>query len=201
MLENAFYLFQRRIINGTISGCDGGSIGVYAATLATPRAGAWVYGVKPASSVKCTDPNAGECILTRNKEVYYADKGSENSGTNKRYQFSSKDQAESYAKQLGGTLATLEQIRDAHSRGIDVCWLGWASDSKIYTISQSSHGVTSGCDGGSIGVYAATLATPMAGAWVYGFKPASSSVKNCTARNVGECILPFSTKNNKWSQN
>lgn len=72
--------------------------------------------------------------------------------------------------------------------------------SSTTTTTQSSHGVTSGCHEGTIGVYAHTLATPMAGAWVYGFKPASSSVK-CTDRNVGECILPFSTKNNKWSRN
>lgn len=82
---------------------------------------------------------------------------------------------------------------------MDVCWLGWASEGKIYTITQSSHGTFSGCEGGSIGVYEHKLTTPKGGAWVYGVKP-SSSVK-CTDPNAGECILPFSTKNNKWSQN
>lgn len=62
-------------------------------------------------------------------EVYYADKG----GTNEsRYNFSTKNDAEIYAKSLGGTLATVDQLTKAHAQGMDICWLGWASDGQIY---------------------------------------------------------------------
>ena len=127
-------------------------------------------------------------------EVYYADKG----GTNAtRYMFTTKDEAESHAKMLKGTIATPEQLKNAHLKGMDVCWLGWASDNKIYTVSQRSHGTGSGCEGNSIGVHGYTH-LKKAGVWVYGVKPGASQVVNCTTPNAGQCILPFSTT--KWSE-
>ena len=127
-------------------------------------------------------------------EVYYADKGGAN---DTRYAFTSMFEADAYAKSLGGTLATIEQIRNAHINGMDNCWFGWASNGNIYTISQSSHGPGSGCEGNTIGVSVFTNVSK-AGAWVYGVKPSYSSVVNCATPNAGKCILPFSK--NKWSQ-
>jgi hypothetical protein len=38
--------------------------------------------------------------------------------------FSNKIDAESYAKSLGGTLATVDQLTKAHdSQGMDICWV------------------------------------------------------------------------------
>lgn len=131
------------------------------------------------------------------KEVYYADKG----GTNEtRYAFGSKDQADTHAKLLGGTLATLQQLIDAHSKGLDVCSFAWASDGLVYTVSQNSHGLGSGCENNStIGVK--TFQINKGGAWVYGVKPPAAIVTMCNGPSVTTpCILPFSTVTKKWSQ-
>ena len=119
------------------------------------------------------------------KEVYYADKA----GTNAtRYQFSSKNDAESYANSLGGTLANLEQLIKAHggAQNMDICWFGWASDGKVYTVSQPGHIAGSACDGINSGVTQQSVTN--AGAWVYGVKP--SSYTNCTDYNITTpCII------------
>ena len=126
-------------------------------------------------------------FIKRKIEVYYADKG----GTNTtRYQFASKEAAENYAKSLGGTLATVDQLRKANeSQGMDICWNGWASDGLIYTVSNRSHGDGSGCESGNhtIGVTIQRNAF-IAGAWVYGVKPRSYT--NCTDYNITTpCII------------
>lgn len=131
------------------------------------------------------------------REVYYSDNGGSSSGSNpSRYAFTFA-QAQQHATERGGVLATPEQLNDANRRGLDVCWLGWASDSKVYTAAQN---VGSGCEGENLGVKLRPNITK-AGAWIYGIKPTLTNIANCKNPGVvSSCVLPFSTITNKWSQ-
>ena len=131
------------------------------------------------------------------REVYYSDNGGSSSGSNpSRYAFTFA-QAQQHATERGGVLATPEQLNDANRRGLDVCWFGWASDSKVYTAAQN---VGSGCEGENLAVKLRPNITK-AGAWIYGIKPTLTNIANCKNPGVvSSCVLPFSTITNKWSQ-
>jgi len=129
-------------------------------------------------------------------EVYYADKG----GTDKtRYAFTSSAQAEAHAKSLGGTIATYRQLKDAVSKGLDVCWYGWGKDDSnagcIYTAtSTDSNDITCGSVKDVIDF---THVVKKGGVWVYGVKKPKTQYTDCI-RSTVPCVLPFSKT--KWSQ-
>ena len=126
------------------------------------------------------------------QEVYYADKG----GTNEtRYKFTKSSDAEAYANELGGTLATYEQLKDAQMNGLDVCWFGWAKDGKIYTATSTPNSDPT-CAKPAVGLFSSVR---KGGAWVYGIKKPKMESMHCNDPNTTiSCVLPFSKT--KWSQ-
>ena len=123
-------------------------------------------------------------------EVYYYDNAGNNEG---RYKLT-LESAKALATKLGGTIATEDQIREAHKAGLDVCSIGWASDGMKYISSVSDRGPASGCT--TSGVQKGTWGTG-AGVFVYGPKPAKPS-GDCSTYPSTPCAAPFSPS--KWSQ-
>lgn len=144
-------------------------------------------------SKKSNNPHSNESLVTTDKREVYIYK------TSSDYQVRAAD-AESYAQQLGGTLATLDQLEQAFKKGGQWCEWAWVKDTSnnrviAANVMQEIKDERHMC--GIIGVNV-NEAAHWAHVAVYGVKPSKESA--CTSTAQMSCVLPFSSYKKIWSE-
>ena len=109
--------------------------------------------------------------------------------------------SQSIAEQLGGTLATLDQLQYAFTKGAQWCNWAWAYDTannRIVSANVMQEIITDKpqvC--GHIGINT-NMNTSFSDITVFGVKPPKTS--GCTTGESISCVLPFSSYKHVWSQ-